>query len=65
MQGVEQTEQRLTIPHPRATERAFVIVPLADIAPDLQLGERTVSDWMTEIDQSGIEPATPDGTWWA
>jgi 2-amino-4-hydroxy-6-hydroxymethyldihydropteridine diphosphokinase len=48
----------LTIPHPRLGERAFVLVPLADLAPDLRLAgtDRTVGEMLARVDRSGIQP---------
>ena len=50
----------VTIPHPRLHERAFVLVPLADITPDLLhpvLG-RTIRALLDEVDKNGITPWT-------
>ena len=49
-------EASLTIPHPRLHERAFVLVPLAEIAPQRLIPRRgTVADLLAAIDARGIE----------
>jgi len=49
-------EIHLTIPHKKIPERAFVLVPLAEIAPDLKFpnSEQTISDLASSIDTSGV-----------
>ena len=48
-------EDKLQIPHPRMHERAFVLKPMADIAPQLMLRDKNISQWLAEIDSSEIQ----------
>jgi 2-amino-4-hydroxy-6-hydroxymethyldihydropteridine diphosphokinase len=45
----------LTLPHRHLFERAFVLVPLAEIAPDRVIAGIRVSDALKRVDTSGIE----------
>jgi 2-amino-4-hydroxy-6-hydroxymethyldihydropteridine diphosphokinase len=47
----------LQIPHPRFQQRAFVLVPLAEIAPDLQIPgtDHTIAELLEDLELNGVE----------
>jgi 2-amino-4-hydroxy-6-hydroxymethyldihydropteridine diphosphokinase len=52
---VVRDEPGLTLPHPRLLERAFVLVPLAEIVPERVIGGLPIREALARIDASGVE----------
>jgi 2-amino-4-hydroxy-6-hydroxymethyldihydropteridine diphosphokinase len=52
-------EPDLTLPHPHLFERAFVLLPLAEIAPDRVIAGKRVADALSALDVTGIEKLPP------
>jgi 2-amino-4-hydroxy-6-hydroxymethyldihydropteridine diphosphokinase len=50
----------LTVPHPRLHERAFVLRPLAELAPALLIpGRGALADWLARVADQRIERVEP------
>ena len=46
----------LVVPHPLIAERAFVLLPLQDVAPGLKIGGKTLGELIAHIDTAGVAP---------
>lgn len=60
-QQIEEAE--LSLPHPRLHERAFVLLPLADLAPELDIpGLGTVTELLEALPEEELDGIRPAGS---
>jgi 2-amino-4-hydroxy-6-hydroxymethyldihydropteridine diphosphokinase len=54
--GKTVNDERLTLPHPHIADRAFVLLPLRDVASELEIpGQGKVVDLLRAVDTQGCE----------
>lgn len=57
-------EPGLQLPHPRMTQRAFVMVPLSDVAPSKVIEGHSIKLWADKLSSDDIEIADDSSVWW-
>lgn len=60
VEGLESDDPRLTLPHPRAASRAFVLVPWLELDAGACLGGHAVAELVADQDRDGIVNLWPD-----
>ena len=53
--GRTMKEERLTLPHPLAVERAFVLAPLLELFPNAEIGGLNAQSVLDKMDTDGVE----------
>ncbi len=61
--GVTLSDATLTLPHPYLTQRAFVLVPLADIAAGEIIAGKTVAAWLAAVGDRENIAKTEEAGW--
>ena len=51
-EGFESAASELRLPHPYLHERAFVLLPLAEIAPGLIVRGRKIDEWLADLSET-------------
>jgi len=60
---VEILTPTLEIPHPRITERGFVLMPLNDLNSKIILKDKSISYWLSKTDVTGIRKLEDQSGW--
>lgn len=61
LEGVELDSPRLKLPHPLAHQRAFVLVPWCELAPELMLRGLQLKQWLAQLPQAEVQAVTAVG----
>ncbi|MCH4166675.1 MAG: 2-amino-4-hydroxy-6-hydroxymethyldihydropteridine diphosphokinase [Megasphaera sp.] len=62
--GPSYHTERLQLPHPYVTQRAFVLIPLQDVAPNLMINGTSIAHWLDRLtDTNTIQKYAEPGDW--